>query len=192
MMLLGALPHSAVAASPIAETCAGWPLPGKTTTFDGPNRWQHVGNHRAKVLVSEIPTDGSNAVRVIIPWARHDTSVETKGIVVMSSETALVVPNCSTLSAPDEADDLASSASEGPGLYHVYYLPYANGKYVIGAQKLAVPMTLPPGSPAAALTWTMRSERSRTPASSACSRAQPLTHLARWSWRRRQLRWPPS
>ena len=101
--------------SSVPETCAGWPLPGKTTNFAGPNRWQHVGNHRIEVRVTELPMDGET-VRAVMPWARHDTNVKGKGIVVMSAESALVVPNCSTLSATDEMGDIVFSASEGPGL----------------------------------------------------------------------------
>ena len=54
------------------------------------------------------------AVRVVIPWARHDAGVEGKGAVVMSAETALVVPKCSILTATDEIGDIVFSASEGP------------------------------------------------------------------------------
>jgi hypothetical protein len=40
----------------------------------------------------------------------------------MSSETELVVLRCYTLSSKDEVGDLVFSASEGPGLYHLYVL----------------------------------------------------------------------
>ena len=118
------------------ETCAGWPLPGKTTSFAGPGRWQHVGNHRVELHVTHLPTDGSTAVRVSIPWARHDANVEIKGMVVMSATTDLVVPNCSTISSSNEMGDVVFSAAQGPGLYHLYYMPYANGDYA--ADKLLV------------------------------------------------------
>ena len=75
-----------IAAQLVPETCAGWPLPGKTTSFAGGNRWQHVGNHRIEVIVTEMPVDG-DIVRALMPWARHDDGVESKGIVVMSAET---------------------------------------------------------------------------------------------------------
>jgi len=52
-MLLAAGVASVVSA--IDETCAGWPLDGKTTSFAGSNRWQHVGNHRVEVIVNDLP-----------------------------------------------------------------------------------------------------------------------------------------
>ena len=138
----GAAPHghhgrTGATAPPVQETCAGWPLPGKTTSFAGAGRWQHVGNHRVEVRVTEMPAGGGYAVRVVVPWARHDADVANKAIVVLSAETAFVVANCSTLSATDEVGDLLFSASEGPGLYHVYYAPYANGKYARDQQLIA-------------------------------------------------------
>ena len=48
--------------TPPSETCAGWPLPGKTTSFAGPGRWQHVGNHRVEVIVTEEHLLGAAAL----------------------------------------------------------------------------------------------------------------------------------
>ena len=120
------------------ESCAGWPLPGKTTSFAGEKRWQHVGNHRLEVIVTEEHLLGSSTsaypVRVVVPWGRHDANVSSKAVVIMSAESALVVPKCTTITATNELGDFVFSASYGPGTYHLYYMPYANGLYAENKQ----------------------------------------------------------
>lgn len=130
------------AAAALTETCAGWPLPNgfgvapramgapPPPPHVGPLKpWATVGNHRIEVRVSEMPQAGGTAVRVRLPWARHDAAPERTGIVVISAATSLALPNCSRLSASAEEAEIVFAASEGPGLYHVYYLPFTTCEY---------------------------------------------------------------
>ena len=122
----------------LSEQCAGWPDDGKTTRFAGAKRWQHVGNHRVEIFVSPSSLSNPNqAIRAIMPWARHDTSPQTKAVVVLSAETELVVSDCSVISSTPESGDIVFTATSGPGLYHAYYFPYSNGGYGIDTQLAA-------------------------------------------------------
>ena len=123
----------------LPETCAGWPLPngygagGSAMGAPPPPPgaptlpWASVGNHRFEVRVTEMPAEGE-AVRAIMPWARHDMPNGT-AIVVLSSATSLAVKHCTTLSADSQSATIVFSANDGPGLYHVYYMPFTTCEY---------------------------------------------------------------
>lgn len=145
-----ALPSAAVAAAaqhaaaaappPVREACAGWPLPngfGATGAAMGApppppgaprGDWASVGNHRFEVRVSKLPSGGS-AARALLPWNRHDANPNATGLVVLSSTTSLAVPKCARIAADGEQGDIVFEASDGPGLYHVYYMPFTTCEY---------------------------------------------------------------
>ncbi len=123
------------------ESCAGWPLPngyGATSSAmgapppppgSGPaHDWASVGNHRFELRVAAMPVDGT-AVYARLPWARHDAAPDATAIVVLSSATSLAVPYCTRISASNEHGEIIFSASDGPGLYHAYYMPFTTCEY---------------------------------------------------------------
>lgn len=75
-----------------------------------------------------MPSDGT-AVYARLPWARHDAAPNATAIVVLSSATSLAVPRCTRTSATSEAGEIVFSASDGPGLYHAYYMPFTTCEY---------------------------------------------------------------
>lgn len=81
---------------------------------------QGHGNHRAVVHVAE-PSD---AVRVHIPWRRHDPEPQAKGVLVEELTTGQRVPNVFTASVTQESGEIIFQPATGPGDYAVYYLPY--------------------------------------------------------------------
>lgn len=139
-VLLSCLALGVQAQSP-HESCAGWPLPngyGATSSAmgapppppgSGPARdWASVGNHRFELHVDAMPVDGT-AVHARLPWARHDAIPNATAIVVLSSATSLAVPFCTRISATSEEGEIVFSASDGPGLYHAYYMPFVTCEY---------------------------------------------------------------
>lgn len=134
-------PAPGAQAQPPHESCAGWPLPngyGATSSAmgapppppgSGPaHDWASVGNHRFELHVATMPSDGT-AVYARLPWARHDAEPRSTGIVVLSSATSLAVPYCTRISATNEQGEIVFSASDGPGLYHAYYMPFTTCEY---------------------------------------------------------------
>ncbi|MCX6570725.1 MAG: DUF6067 family protein [Candidatus Aminicenantes bacterium] len=102
-----------------------------------------LGNHRAVVRVSTLPTPkvipvkkGARkaaaaptltkpaAVRVIIPWRRRDLEPEKKNIVVVDAASGERVINVLALAVNREYGDFLFEPRAVPGDYFVYYMPY--------------------------------------------------------------------
>jgi hypothetical protein len=140
LLLLCTAAAGAAASGRPRESCAGWPLPngyGQTSSAMGApppppgvaaHDWASVGNHRFELHVESMPADG-NAVRATLPWARHDAVPNATAVVVLSSATSLAVPKCSRVRATNEVGEIVFAASDGPGLYHAYYMPFTTCEY---------------------------------------------------------------
>lgn len=79
------------------------------------------GNHRAVVEVQQ----SAPAVWVHIPWRRRDLEPERKAVYVFDVATNERVNNVVPLHVGSEYGDIAFQPTSGPGVYHVYYLPYS-------------------------------------------------------------------
>ncbi len=79
-----------------------------------------LGNHRAVVEVDSAAA----AVRVHIPWRRHDPHPAEKAVRVVAAATGAEVPNTVVVRIDNEAGDLVFQPAAGDGTYYVYYLPY--------------------------------------------------------------------
>jgi len=103
-----------------------------------------LGNHRAVVRV-EAPAPGkpgaqarnggqpvmtaefpkaSAAVRVRIPWRRHDIDPEKKNIIVVDAATGARLANVHPLAVSRESGDIVFEPRTVPGDYYVYFMPY--------------------------------------------------------------------
>lgn len=80
---------------------------------------QNLGNHRAIVSVSEK----ANAVKVCIPWRRHDLSPENKNIIVYDAQTEKMVNNVIIKEINRQCGEIIFQ-TENIGKYYVYYMPY--------------------------------------------------------------------
>jgi hypothetical protein len=110
----------------------------------GVGEWDHrvYGNHR---IVVRAP--GGDAVRVVLPWRRHDeVTVESAGVIVTGLGSGRRVRNAVLTEADAERGVLVFEPIDGPGEYAVYYLPYADsgsGWYpqaaYLKAQRIAAP-----------------------------------------------------
>ncbi|HKU36208.1 MAG TPA: glycoside hydrolase domain-containing protein, partial [Paenarthrobacter sp.] len=81
------------------------------------------GNHR---FVVEVPDDGlGRDRRVIIPWRRQDQDPAGVEVIVVSEASGGRTANVIVEEATQESGALIFEAIDGPGIYFVYYLPYA-------------------------------------------------------------------
>ena len=80
------------------------------------------GNHRAIV---HIPDDAKNAdaVRVELPWRRPDLRPETKGIIVIDTQTKEQIKEVTTVDFSAEKATVIFKPG-GHSDYELYYLPY--------------------------------------------------------------------
>lgn len=83
-------------------------------------RGTSLGNHRAVVDVDTAAV----AVRVHLPWRRHDPHPADKAVRVVAAATGEEIRNVVVLHIDDEAGDLVFEPGAGSGTYYVYYLPY--------------------------------------------------------------------
>ncbi len=81
------------------------------------------GNHRA---VIEVPAGTGDAVRVTIPWRRHDEDPGAKDVVVVNAQTGLPVNSFKERIA-NVSGDIVFQAAPAGGTYHVYYMPWRSG-----------------------------------------------------------------
>ncbi len=84
----------------------------------GTGSWpSQLGNHRARVWVSQ-PAD---AVRVHIPWRRHDAEPEAKAMMVMFGDEH--IGNAAPMQLSQESADIIFEATRA-GEYFIYCLPF--------------------------------------------------------------------
>ena len=108
------------------------------------------GNHRAVVELDPSLVDGEGtvqAVRVTIPWRRHDRDPGNKLAVVLDAATGTPVPNMFTLRAEHASGEVMFQPVPGATTYHVYYMPWAStgGYYPT--------VTYPPLAPPSQMEW---------------------------------------
>ncbi|MCC7265409.1 MAG: hypothetical protein IT369_23130 [Candidatus Latescibacteria bacterium] len=80
---------------------------------------QGLGNHRAVVRVAAA----APAVRVQLPWRRHDSEPQRKAVLVAEARGGAPLANVAVLRVSAEVGELVFEPEGGPGEYHVYYLP---------------------------------------------------------------------
>lgn len=85
-----------------------------------PEQWKldGVGNHRAIVTVEE----NQNTVIAKLPWRRADLRQNTKGIVIVNSQTGEQVKDIVIVKMTPETGEIAFRP-QGIGDYYIYYLP---------------------------------------------------------------------
>eukprot|EP00929_Paragymnodinium_shiwhaense_P051684 TRINITY_DN25968_c0_g1_i2.p1 TRINITY_DN25968_c0_g1~~TRINITY_DN25968_c0_g1_i2.p1 ORF type:complete len:917 (-),score=130.85 TRINITY_DN25968_c0_g1_i2:263-2962(-) len=101
------------------------PVPGKQSWMSS------VGNHRWVIKVEDLPAAAGRAVLARIPWRRRDSDPLSKDSFVISTASQLKVPHCSRVHA-DSAGESATyvfEAMDGPGEYHLYYMPFETCEY---------------------------------------------------------------
>jgi hypothetical protein len=80
---------------------------------------EELGNHRAIIRIKEY----ADAVRIYIPWRRHDTGVDNKNLIIVEAATGTSVTNIHRVQVNREFADLVFGPVS-PGEYYLYYLPY--------------------------------------------------------------------
>ncbi|MFA4926157.1 MAG: glycoside hydrolase domain-containing protein [Candidatus Aminicenantales bacterium] len=79
-----------------------------------------LGNHRAVVTVKQA----SGAVFVHLPWRRPDSNPGKKKVLVVEARSGKFITNVWPLKVNNDCGDFVFEASEAPGDYYFYYLPY--------------------------------------------------------------------
>lgn len=84
------------------------------------------GNHRAVVEVDPdlLAEDGADAVRVIIPWRRHDPEPSSKAIIVVDAASGEPVENALAVRVENASGEVVFQPNPGSSTYHVYYMPW--------------------------------------------------------------------
>lgn len=102
-------------------TAAAWPADREDGAVRyGIGSWPETfGNHRAVVRI-DTPAE---AVRCTLPWRRRDPEPDRKAVWVTDAAGARV-RNVAVLAADAERGELVFQPVSGPGVYHVYYLPF--------------------------------------------------------------------
>jgi hypothetical protein len=90
----------------------------------GTGKWNadSLGNHRAVVHVSRA----AKAAIVVIPWRRHDSSPESKRIIVQDAATKKLIENAGYTRLNAEEGQVLFEPVSGVGDYYIYYMPYKN------------------------------------------------------------------
>ena len=84
---------------------------------------ESLGNHRA---VIEVVARGRFAV-ASLEWRRPDREPQAKGVILISARTGRRVSNVLRRATTQAAGEFAFEPVDGPGRYHLYYLPYKSG-----------------------------------------------------------------
>ena len=89
---------------------------------NGQHAWNpdSLGNHRA---VIEFKGSGSLA-KLTLTWRRRDFHPEEKKVIIQAASTGQTVNNLLITSINREELNVLFEPITGPGIYHVYYLPY--------------------------------------------------------------------
>jgi len=80
---------------------------------------QRLGNHRARIQVAAA----ADAVRVHLPWRRHDRNPQDKAVWVVCAATGERLRNAVPAAIGREAGDLVFQAAQ-PGEYLAYTMPF--------------------------------------------------------------------
>ncbi len=91
------------------------------------------GNHRfvvevaptAQVVPMSSVAPTAPAYKLVLPWRRQDEDPATVDVIVVSGKTGARVRNVVIEECTRESGTLLFEAIDGPGIYYVYYLPYA-------------------------------------------------------------------
>lgn len=95
-------------AEAVAKCSTGdWPVAG-------------LGNARARVVV----LGKAEVVWAHVPWRRHDSQPENKGVIVVEAATGKRVANVVVVRVSRESGDLLFQPVTAPGEYWIYYLPF--------------------------------------------------------------------
>ncbi len=126
--------------SPVSPAVMSRPTPSATSTPTkghpevecGVGAWDKLlyGNHRFVINVQAEqgqgqPAGAAQAHKVVLPWRRQDEDPATVEVMVVSEKTGTRVRNVIVEEATRESGSLVFEAIDGPGIYFVYYLPYA-------------------------------------------------------------------
>ncbi|MCD4852627.1 DUF6067 family protein [Arthrobacter sp. AK01] len=118
------------------------------------------GNHRFVVEALQGESTGAaHAHRVVLPWRRQDQDPASVDVIVVSEESGTRVRNVIVEEATRASGTLLFEAIDGPGIYFVYYLPYA----MLGKPHYPQAQYLP-GRPAAEPAWAAFVRSPWTPA----------------------------
>ncbi|OIV36649.1 hypothetical protein BIV57_15220 [Mangrovactinospora gilvigrisea] len=82
------------------------------------------GNHRITVLAPDGAAPGG-AVTADVPWRRRDADPRQAGLAVVSAASGRRVRNVVRLEVTRARGRIAFEPVDGPGEYHVHYLPHA-------------------------------------------------------------------
>jgi hypothetical protein len=86
-----------------------------------PAPWpEKFGNHRAVVRIASPAT----AVRIVLPWRRHDPHPETRRLLLVEESSGDTVANILRHHVDREACDIEAGPVRRAGTYFLYYLPY--------------------------------------------------------------------
>ncbi len=105
------------AATLSAQVAEKYPYRPASSTWDPDSG---LGNHRAVVMVKQV----AGAVFVHLPWRRPDSNPEKKKILVVEARSGKFINNVWPLKVDNNCGDFVFEASQAPGEYYFYYLPY--------------------------------------------------------------------
>ena len=109
---------------------AGWPV---THDAAGSGQFWSAGNHRFAIKISHMPPSSNGTAVVTVPWRRHDTHPELKDTFIVDARSHLRVPRCARVHVSGDNATFAFEASNGPGEYHIYYMPFTTCEYNTGS-----------------------------------------------------------
>jgi hypothetical protein len=81
---------------------------------------ESMGNHRAIVRIAK----SADAIRVTIPWRRHDVDPDQKRLMVIEASSGDTIPNLFRIRVDHEMCDIVVGPVRKVGMYYCYYLPY--------------------------------------------------------------------
>ena len=105
------------AATLSAQVAEKYPYRPASSTWDPDSG---LGNHRAVVMVKQV----AGAVFVHLPWRRPDSNPEKKKVLVVEARSGKFINNVWPLKVDNNCGDFVFEASQAPGEYYFYYLPY--------------------------------------------------------------------
>ena len=135
-ILLASLATAAVVLPP--QTCAASGGSGSWPAFQPAARSGYsisAGNHRAVIVVSEhLAATSRGVVTVDIPWRRHDPTPQLIDAYIVDAQSHIRVTKCTRIDASLAGESATFTfLSNGPGEYHVYYMPFSTCELTGGA-----------------------------------------------------------
>ena len=98
-----------------------------TPDLQAGSKGSSLGNHRAVVVLDPLPADVSGpnvAVRVTIPWRRHDPNPAAKAIVVVDAATNQPIANAFATRVGQASGDVVFLPNPSSNTYYIYYMPW--------------------------------------------------------------------